>query len=475
MINNEDDTMNDYEDFIRRKSRAAEPSGFDLHIDSGPMFPWQRRTVEWALRLGRAALFADTGLGKTIMQLSWAHEVVRHTSRPVLLLTPLAVAEQTVREARKFGMPNVRHVKDGRDVTGPGVWVCNYERLHHFDPCAFGGVVLDESSILKNALGHTRNKLIDSFMATPYRLACTATPAPNDYTELGNHSEFLGAMDEAIMRARWFINDLSDTVAPWRLKGHAEDDFWRWVTSWARCIGKPSDMGDFSDDGYSLPRLHIHQHRVKVDLIEGRQDGMLFRLPELSATSVHDEKRRTVDDRAAEVAGLIAAEPDEPWIVWCETNYEQDALVATLPDAIDVRGNQSPEEKADRLLQFTDLGGVIITKPKIAGMGLNWQHCARMAFVGGSYSYEAFYQAVRRSWRFGQDREVHAHVVMATTEAAMWHAINRKSDEHEQMKVKMYETSRRAARSFNNRDPYSAQHKAPVPSWLHTMNIERTK
>jgi superfamily II DNA or RNA helicase len=460
-----------YQDFIMQKRREAKPAGFITDLSGTPMFPFQQATVEWACKLGRAAIFADTGLGKTIMQLLWAHEVVRETGRPVLLLTPLAVAEQTVREAVKFDVSNVVHVQDGSQVDGCGIYVTNYERLHHFDPDAFGGVVLDESSILKNVAGRTRNRLIAAFQQTPYRLCCTATPAPNDYTELGNTSEFLGVMDEAIMRARWFINDLSETVAPWRLKKHAEDDFWRWVTSWARCIGKPSDMGDYSDDGYILPPLHIKQHRVSVDLTEDRGDGMLFRVPELSATSVHAEKKRTVNDRARRVAELVAAEPHEPWVVWCETNYEQDALMAVLPHAIDVRGNMKPEEKAEKLLRFTDDGGVVVTKPKIAGMGLNWQHAARVAFVGGSYSYEAFYQSVRRCWRFGQARPVDCHVIMAATEAAMWHAINRKSGDHERMKVKMYAASRRAARSFTNRDPYNPTCYAPRPKWLHTMEM----
>lgn len=457
-----------YQDFIARKHVAAEPAGFAASLDGSPMFPFQRATVEWALQLGRAAIFADTGLGKTVMQLSWAHEVVKHTSLPVLLLTPLAVAEQTVREARKFGVPDVAHVQDGAQVAGAGVWVTNYERLHHFDPAAFGGVVLDESSILKNVDGRMRGRLCDSFTDTPYRLACTATPAPNDHTELGNHSEFLGLMDEAIMRARWFVNDLGDPVSPWRLKGHAEDDFWRWVASWARCIGKPSDMGAYNDSGYNLPPMRLHQVRVDVDLADGRGDGMLFRVPDLSATSVHVEKRKTAESRAETVAEIIAGEPSEPWVVWCETDYEQDALASRLAGCIDVRGSMTPEEKARRLLRFTDHGGVMLTKPKIAGMGLNWQHCARVAFVGGSYSYEAFYQAVRRCWRFGQTRPVDVHVVMATTEAAMWTAINRKSDGHEAMKRKMFDASRKAARSHVKGGNYNPAHVAPVPHWLRT-------
>lgn len=460
--------MSDYSAFLAQKTRAHVPAGFDADCSGYTLFPFQSVTVEWALRLGRAAIFADTGLGKTYMQLVWAREVADHTGRPVLLLAPLAVVRQTEREAEKFGIPGVCVVDGMERVNGPGVYVINYDAMHKIDPEAFGGVVLDESSILKNVQGRTRKRLIAMFRETPYKLACTATPSPNDHTELGNHSEFLGVMDEAIMRARWFINDLGDTVQPWRLKRHAEEDFWRWVASWARCIGKPSDMGDYSDDGYNLPRLNIIRHSVDVDIADGRADGMLFRVPDLSATAIHNEKRRTATDRARKVAELIAAEPDEDWAVWADTNYDQDAVVDMMPGCIDVRGSDKPQDKAAGLLRFVDEGGVIVTKPKIAGMGLNWQHAARMVFVGGSYSYEAFYQTVRRMYRFGQTREVNAHVVMASTEMAMWHAIHRKSAQHEQMKVKMYAASRKAALRFTNRDGYDPQHSAPIPAWLCT-------
>ncbi len=460
---------NGYSAFLARKQRAHVPAGFDADLSRWVHpFQFQRATIAWALRLGRAAIFADTGLGKTLMQLVWAREVADHTRRPVLLLAPLAVVRQTEREAEKFGIPGVCRIGGMDHVDGPGVYVINYDLMHKIDPSVFGGVVLDESSILKNSAGRTRKRLIEMFAATPYRLACTATPSPNDHTELGNHSEFLGVMDESIMRARWFINDLGDTVQPWRLKRHAEGDFWRWVASWARCIGKPSDMGDYSDDGYNLPPLNIIKHSVDVDIVDGRGDGMLFRVPDLSATAIHKEKRRTAAERAAKVAAIIASEPHESWAVWADTNYDQDAVSALLPGCIDVRGSDKPKEKADSLLRFVDEGGVIVTKPKIAAMGLNWQHACRMVFVGGSYSYEAFYQAVRREWRFGQTRPVNVHVVMAATEMAMWHAIHRKSAQHEKMKEKMYAASKKAAMRFSNRDSYTPQHTAPVPRWLVT-------
>lgn len=457
-----------YDDFIRSKGSYTARAGFTADLSAYSLFAFQQDTVEWALSLGRAAIFADTGLGKTFMQLAWAHEVVLRTGRPVILLAPLAVAEQTIREAGKFGIPDVQIARDDSEVRS-GVNVTNYDKLHRFDVSRFAGVVLDESSILKNAAGRTRNKLIAAFSETPYRLACTATPAPNDFTELGNHSEFLGVMDESIMRARWFINDLGNTVQPWRLKHHAERPFWKWVVSWARCIGKPSDMGDYSDDGYILPPLIEKVHHVDVDLASDRQDGMLFRVPDLSATAIHKEKRLTSDDRARFTRDLVMAEPDEPWVVWCDTNYDQDAVVAALPGCIDVRGNMTPEQKAEGLLRFSDYGGVIVTKPKIAGMGLNWQHSARATFVGGSYSYEGYYQAVRRQWRFGQARPVHAHTVMAKTEAAMWAAIMRKSGDHERMKEMMFSISRSAAVSHNAKDPYRPHHAARIPAWLRSL------
>jgi len=458
----------EYDEFLARKRRHIPPAGFDANAEGFGLFPFQAATVEWALHLGRAAIFADTGLGKTAMQLVWAHRVAEHTGKPILLLAPLAVAEQTRREAIKFGVPDVRVVRDGAEVL-PGINITNYERLHRFDGIDVGGVVLDESSILKSFNGKIKAALVARFADVPYRLACTATPAPNDHVELGTHAEFLGVMTRTMMMARWFINDLSNTVAPWRLKKHAVESFWAWVTSWARCIGKPSDMGDYDDEGYDLPALNIHRHSVSVDITDDAGDGMLFRAPELSATQIHREKRRTAIPRAEAAAAIVAAEPDESWLVWCETNYDADALRATLPlSAFEVRGSHKPEQKAERLLRFADEGGVMFTKPGIAGMGLNYQHCARQVFVGLSFSYERFYQAVRRSWRFGQTRPVDAHVIMAPTEAVTWKVIQRKQGEHEIMKVSMFSASRRAVASAARRGTYFPTPCGVIPTWLHT-------
>jgi len=458
-----------YEEFISGKAVTVPETGFSAVVDNPALFPFQRDAVEWALRRGRAALFEDTGLGKTVQQLEWARHVVdraRVKGLPprVLILAPLAVKEQTRREALKFGIPGVRGVSEQSEVQD-GVSITNYERLQKFDLSSFAGVVLDESSILKNYTGATKRRLVAGFAETPYKLACTATPAPNDHLELGNHSEFLGIMSSHKMIARWFITDQRE-AGSYRLKGHAVKSYWNWVTSWARCIGKPSDMGDYSDAGYDLPPLCEHRHFASVDIVDGRGDGQLFRQPELSATSIHKELRQTSEERARMVADLVRSEPSESWVVWVETNYDADAVKAVLPEAVDVRGSMKPADKCARLLNFTDNGGVILTKPGIAGMGLNWQHCARQVFNGLSFSYERYYQAIRRCWRFGQERPVEVHVVLAKTQASIWGVIDRKSGDHSAMKDEMFAASRRAASREARTDPYQPTHKATIPKWL---------
>lgn len=455
-----------YDLHLASKAIVAQPHGWTATVAPPWLYPFQRATVEWAISLGRAAIFADTGLGKTRMQLAWAAEVVRHTGRPVLVFAPLAVGPQTVREAERIGLGVRCTFAKSPPPDLDGIVVTNYDSLDHFDPRAFAGIVLDESSILKSYMGATKRALLEMAQDVPYRLACTATPAPNDYLELGNHSEFLGVLTSHQMIARWFISDQSE-MGTYRLKGHAVRSFWDWVASWARCIGVPSDIGPYSDAGYVLPALSVVRHAVAVDLTEARRDGELIRQVDLSATAIHAEKRRTAASRAAKVAELIAAEPDEAWLVWCETDYEADALREVLPShAVEVHGRQDTDTKTAGLLGFADNGGILVTKPKIAGFGMNWQHCARMAFVGGSYSYEAFYQAVRRCWRFGQTREVMAHVVMAATEQAMWSVVHAKSEAHGAMKEAMFAASRRATARAAAIIDYHPQHTAPVPAWL---------
>lgn len=457
-----------YEAFLASKAPRVEPAGFEPRADLIPpdLFPFQRAIVEWSTRQGRAAVFAECGLGKTAIQLSWAAQVHAHTSQPVLILAPLAVASQTVHEGERFGV-DVRYVRSAAELAmvPTPVAITNYERLDRFDLSAFGGVVTDESSILKSFMGATKQALIERCAAIPYRLACTATPAPNDHMELGNHAEFLGVLTSHEMLARWFINDTS-TFGTYRLKGHAVESFWDWVSSWAVCCGVPSDIGPFSDDGYVLPELRTHLHVLDADVTTDRGEH-LFRIPDLSATSIHRERRMTLHERAARVGELVAAEPGEPWIVWCETDYEADALRAAIPDAIEVRGSHPLERKEGSLDAFaTGDARVLISKPSVCGWGLNWQHCARVAFVSATYSYESFYQALRRCWRFGQGRPVDVHVVMASTERGVWDVLARKRDDHERMKVEMFAAARRAQARSSARRAYEPGHEGRLPAWL---------
>jgi len=464
--------MTTYQDFIAGKIRRAPSTGMEPRPFTAPLFPFQGQIVAWALRQGRAAIFADTGLGKTAMQLEWAHQVAQETGRPVLGIAPLGVVAQTAAQAARFGIPDVRVIRDGSEV-GDGINLINFDRAVKMgDLSRFGGVFLDESSILKNELGRTRNALVEAVADVPFRLACTATPAPNDHTEIGNHAEFLGVMEHRVMLSTFFINDLSNTIAPWRLKNHAVGEFWAWVSSWARCVTKPSDVGDYDDGPYVLPDLHLHRLDVAVDIVEARADGALFRDATLSATSLHAERRRTANARAQVIAEQMAREPDEAWIVWCDTDYEAEALRAVLPDhVVEVHGSDSPEVKAARLLGFADGEfKILLTKPKIAGFGMNWQHCARMAMVGVSYEWESFYQRIRRIWRFGQTRECHVYCAVAQTEGKVWSALEVKQDGNDTLRSAMLDASRRACRSMAAQAPYQPLHRAPVPAWFRSTS-----
>jgi len=470
--------VNDYHEFIKRKTRTLKPQGFS--VDSLPydLFDWQRAVVLSSLQRGRAALFEDCGLGKTRQQLSWAAMVVKHTGRHVMLHCPVGVRQQTIREADACGIDvPVVAVNSGEDIPdAAGIVVTNYEKLHKFDPSQFAGVVLDESSILKSFTGSTKRGLIEAYAETPYRLACTATPAPNDYMELGNHAEFLGVMPSNEMLSRWFINDTMK-AGGYRIKGHATADFWDWVASWATCLERPSDMGCFSDDGYELPPLRTQEHTVEIETKPDSRTGLLFGASmELNATSIHSVKRQSASSRADCVAELIAAdESNGAWCVWCDTNYEADALLSAIrpiePDVIEVRGSDKERDKERKLNQFS-IGErrVIISKPEIAGFGMNWQHCRNTAFVGLSYSYERFYQAVRRIWRFGQTQAVNCHIVAADGEGCISQTIDRKRSEHEAMKAEMVLAMQRAQHSAARmelvRDKYSPQVEMEIPSWL---------
>lgn len=449
-----------YSDFLAGKAITVKPLGLAEAPGLSPvLFPFQRDVVSFALQCGRGALFLDTGLGKTICQLEYA----RHAPGDVLILAPLAVAGQTVREAHdKLGL-EAAHSRDGRKHGK--ITVANYERLHLFDLSQFSAVVLDESSILKSFMGKTKRQLCDSFAEYPFRLACTATPAPNDYMELGNHSEFLGVMDGTEMLTRWFINDTMN-FGNYRLKGHAEKPFWEWVASWAACVSKPSDLG-YDDADFALPPLKNHLHSVATDYSTGAAEDELFRCAAISATTIHAEKRMTLQDRVGRVADLCRAESGEAWIVWCETNDESAALAAAIPDAVEVKGADSLDAKEDRLEAFASgRARVIVSKPSICGFGLNWQHCARVAFASLSYSYEQFYQAIRRSWRFGQKRPVEVHSVISESEMPIWQTIQNKLRAHEGMKSAMRHAVFHRGRTSSVRHTYAPQHLDTLPKWL---------
>lgn len=454
--------LEEYRAFIASKQKAVQMNGITVDTLNARMKHHQRVAVNFALERGSGALFLDTGLGKSLLELEWARQVAEETGKPVLILTPLAVAGQMIREGQKFGI-DARQIREPEEV-GAGVMVANYERLPKLDPSVFGGVVLDESSILKSFAGQTRNRLMEAFDGLRFKLAATATPSPNDHTELGNHAEFLGVMRQQEMLSQWFINDTSTASQDWRLKGHAVEDFWQWVASWSRCATLPSDLGG-DDTGYVLPEVDRRIHVVKADRQQNVDEGMLFRIPEMSATSFHQEKRLTLSKRVARAAEL--ATHDKPVTVWCETNEESAALAKMIPDACEVRGDMTPDEKERRLLGFVDGDfRVMVTKPKLAGFGVNWQHCAHAVFASISFSYEQHYQAVRRSHRFGQTERVRNDIVIADTEDVIWQAINVKGSKHDEMKRRMSEAMQKAQSTGKVRTAYERPLDLAFPSWI---------
>ena len=426
--------MGDYEQFLEQKRQMDDEHGFEPVTIHDWLFPFQSDLVEWATRKGRAAIFADTGLGKTPMQLSWAQNVVEHTSKPVLILTPLAVGAQTVREGEKFGVPTYRSHKGELDH-GAAVYITNYERLDYYDWQDFAGVVCDESSILKNFDGAIKSRVTSFMRKLPYRLLATATASPNDFIELGTSSEALGYLGYMDMLNRFFVNDNNTSATnrmhgkahSWRFKGHAENIFWRWVVSWARAIRKPSDLG-YDDDGYNLPQLTERQHVVRAEKPRG---GELFDIPAYSLQEQREERRLTLPQRCEMAASLLTH--DRPAVAWAHLNDESDMLERLIPGAKQVKGSQSDEEKEAILKAFADGEiRVLVTKPKITGFGLNWQHAAHMTFFP-SHSFEQYYQGVRRCWRFGQDKPVTVDVVTSEGESRVMENLQRKAQQADQM------------------------------------------
>jgi hypothetical protein len=406
-----------YADFIAKKRRHVGDVGRVIDPDSlhPSLFPFQRAIVAWACQKGRAAIFADCGLGKSRMQLEWARSVGSRT----LIVAPLSVARQTVREAAAIDT-ELTYVRDGLDVTHDGQWITNYEMIERFDPAQFDAVVLDESSILKNVDGKTRMLLTGTFAEMPLRLACTATPAPNDVAELANHAEFLGVMPRNEMLAAYFTHDDDG----WRLKGHAADPMYEWMATWATALRRPADLG-FSDEGYNLPPLIIVPEVVRADI---DSPGQLF-ATELGGVGGRAAVRRgTLDERVGRAVDLASGK--DQWIVWCGLNDESNACASAIDGAVNVEGSWQPERKAEALEAFQDGDvRVLITKPSIAGFGMNFQNCSRMAFVGLSDSYEAYYQCVRRCYRFGQTQPVSAHIILSELEAQIAENVRRKESE----------------------------------------------
>lgn len=418
--------MSDYAAFLAAKTRRHGELGRPCAPDdvNPALYEWQRRGVAWAVRKGRAALWWSTGLGKTRAQIEWA----RLSGDRSLIVAPLAVCQQTAREAAAIGVP-AGYVRGDEDAAGPGVWITNYEMVEHFDPTRLDAVVVDESSILKQSDGKTRTRLIQHFSVTPNRLSCTATPAPNDPEELTNQAEFLGVMPRPEMLAAYFINDAK--IKGYRLKGHAKEPLYRWLATWAMALRVPSDIGG-DDTGYLLPELHIVPQIVTVEL-EARP-GELFRSDIGGVGGRAEVRRQTLTERVSRAVELVKAEADEPWILWCGLNSEADALARALPGSVNVEGSWTPEDKAAAYLGFAD-GDIryLITKPSMAALGLNFQHCARMAFVGMNDSWEMWFQAIRRSWRYGQTREVYVHAVLSQLEAQIAANVRRKGAQAEKL------------------------------------------
>lgn len=452
----------DYQNFLLAKAPRAEMSGLaDVPALASHLFLFQRKCVDFALRAGSSGCFLSTGLGKTAIELEWAEHARNATNGRALILAPLSVGWQIAEQGAKWGY-DARVIRSADDVR-EGINICNYDRIDLLDPSSFGSVALDESSILKSFSGKVSRSLISAFSGHRFRLSATATPAPNDHMELGQQSDFLGIMPAQEMLMRWFINDTATASQQWRLKGHAQEAFWDWCASWARMAEMPSDLG-CSDEGYVLPKLNIIRHHAEASAVKGSD---LFGMVDVSATGMHKLKRQTADARARSVSELVTSD-GEPWVIWCDTDYEADAISALISDASEVRGSHSAERKEDTLRSFADGSlRVLITKPSICGFGLNWQHCARTAFVGRSFSYESWFQAVRRFWRFGQGRDVDVHLIVAEGEDAIARVIDRKADDHDVMKKAMRAAMLRAAgKSACQKVPYSATYDARFPQWI---------
>lgn len=455
----------EYENFLKQKALVVESVGIEVNAEelNPNLFDFQKDIVRWALAKGKSAIFADCGLGKTLMQLEWAEQVRKRTNSKVLIVAPLAVATQTKREGKKFGI-SVNICSSQEDVIADMINITNYEKLDKFVGNEFGAIVLDESSILKSYSGKVRNQIINYFNKVPYKLACTATPAPNDYMELGNHSEFLGVMTRAEMLAMFFVHDGGQT-SKWRLKGHAQSLFWRWLASWSVVVDDPKKLG-YTSVNYELPELDIQQ--IVVDGNEPTSEI-------LSLTERRNARKESIELRCKSAAELVN-NSNEQWLVWCDLNDEAKMLNNLINNSKNVQGSDKPQYKADTMNEFSD-GELkcLITKPKIAGYGINWQNCRNMIFVGLSDSFEMYYQSVRRCWRFGQVNKVNGYIIISAKEGAVKANIERKQADNEKFKKELIEltkdiTTRELKATCRISTPYEPVEELKLPKWEEFNN-----
>ena len=456
----------EYHDFLKNKRFVLENSGFDVKKEElNPMlYDFQKDIVRWALKKGKSCIFADCGLGKTPMQLSWAYQVHKHTGGKILILAPLAVAEQTKREAEKFGY--VAKVVERQEDCIPSINITNYEKLDRFVANEFVGIVLDESSILKSYSGKVRTTIIQNFYEVPYKLACTATPAPNDYMELGNHSEFCGVMTRAEMLSMFFVHDGGET-SKWRLKGHAEDVFWQWLATFSVFVDNPNNIG-YEIDGYNLPPINIQEIVV---------DGKVPTEDKLTLTERRQARKDSLQLRCEKAAELVN-NSNEQWLVWCDLNDESHKLHELINDSVEVQGSDNERHKSSSMLNFSK-GEIkcLATKPKIAGFGMNWQNCHNMIFTGLSDSYEQYYQALRRCWRFGQENPVNVYIIISAKEGCVKENIERKQDDFLKMQSEMTEltkeiTKKELRSTCRISTPYEPHIKMELPKWEEFLKGE---
>lgn len=464
-----------YKDFLSTKQISFNPQGFSVEKQSlnKNAFEFQRDCVLWALKKGKSCFFWDCGLGKSISQIIWAQKVVEYTQKPVIIFAPLAVVNQTVREAEKFGEFAIS-VRNQEEISKNAIYVTNYDIAEHFDMSVMGGVVLDESSILKDFTSKTKQLMIDMCKNVPFKLCCTATPSPNDFTEIGNHAEFLGIMSRTEMLSTFFVHDGGNTSS-WRLKGHAQNAFFEWVASWACCMKSPADLG-YDGSDYILPKLELIEHIVKVDQINDENGQMLLLAKSVQTLNERRTARRNSIKKRVEVAAEIANKSNEQCLIWCDLNDESDLLAKMIEDSVEVRGSDTPEHKVESMQNFID-GKVkcFISKASISGWGVNLQNCHKIIFVGLSDSFESYYQAIRRCWRFGQKYPVEVHIIISDAEGAVKSNIEKKQSAANKLTGELIKHTKEILKENIKKttritETYFATEIMIVPEWIKEEN-----